>query len=203
MIRIINYGLGNIDAFINIYKRLNIDVAIASVADDLNDADKLILPGVGAFDAAMICLNNSGMRKRLDYLVKERHIPIVGICVGMQIMANKSEEGTLDGLGWIDAEVKKFSKIDACEGLQIPHMGWNSVECNNDPIFSFLPSNPRFYFLHSFYFSCFCKDNVIATSTYGLEFTSAARNGNIYGLQFHPEKSHGNGIQILKNFANI
>lgn len=199
MIKIINYGLGNIDAFYNIYKRLGIEVGIARKKEELQDADKLILPGVGSFDYAMKCLNNSGMRESLDKMVLIDSVPVIGICVGMQMMAKRSEEGQEDGLGWFDGEVLKFDDPD----LLIPEMGWNSVEHNDNPIFQGLSKHPRFYFLHSYYFNCEHSQDIIGTSDYGHTFASAINKGNIYGIQFHPEKSHSNGVKLLENFANL
>ena len=199
MIKIINYGLGNIEAFYNIYKRLNIEVGIATRTEELERADHLILPGVGSFDYAMNCLNRSAMRDTLDRMVLEEKVPVIGICVGMQMMAKRSDEGKEPGLGWFDAEVLKFS----ADNLLVPEMGWNSVEHSDDPIFAGLPASPRFFFLHSYYFKCNNRRDVIGTSDYGHSFDSAVHHGNIYGIQFHPEKSHSNGVKLLQNYANI
>jgi len=199
MIAIVDYGLGNIRAFANLYKRLNIEHLIARKPEDLERADKIILPGVGAFDYAMTLLNGTGLRGILEEMVLERQIPVLGICVGMQIMASSSEEGVLEGLNWIPARVLKFP--DTVHPL--PHMGWNNITVERqDPILNGLDETSRFYFLHSYYFKC-DKDVSLASTDYGIEFTSIARNGNVYGIQFHPEKSHGSGITILKNFALI
>lgn len=204
MIIIINYGLGNISAFANVYKRLNIPVTIATRREELKDAGKIILPGVGAFDHAMIMLQQSGMRETLDELVLEKKIPIIGICVGMQILAKSSEEGVLPGLGWIDGVVKKFDASLIKHKTRLPHMGWNTIKpINGNGLFASLPEDSRFYFLHSYYFNSNNKMNVIASTHYGIEFASAVNSENIYGVQFHPEKSHENGIQLLNNFANL
>ena len=204
MITIINYGLGNISAFANVYKRLNIPVTIATRREELKDAQKIILPGVGAFDHAMSLLQHSGMRETLDELVLEKKIPVIGICVGMQILAKSSEEGILPGLGWIDGVVKKFDVSLIKHKTRLPHMGWNTIEpINGNGLFTSLPKDPRFYFLHSYYFHCFNEINTIANTQYGIEFASAVNSENIYGVQFHPEKSHENGIQVLNNFANL
>lgn len=204
MIAIIDYGLGNVKAFANVYERLNIAVSIARQVDDLKEVTKVILPGVGAFDHAMTKLNRSGMREELDKLVLEKHIPVLGICVGMQMLARTSEEGVLQGLGWIDGVVKKIDSSSLKSMTKLPHMGWNTINPNlRNPLFITLNSNSRFYFLHSYYFHCDGPENVIATTNYGKEFASAVNHGNIYGVQFHPEKSHHWGIQLLKNFADI
>lgn len=199
MIKIVNYGVGNIDAFYNIYKRLNIEVGIATNTSELEGADHLILPGVGSFDYAMMRLNQSGMREVLDNKVLVERVPVIGICVGMQMMANRSDEGKEAGLGWIDGEVLQFDS----KQLLVPEMGWNSVEHNDDVLFEGLSDTPRFYFLHSYYFMCNNRGDVIGTSEYGHTFDSVIRHGNIYGIQCHPEKSHSNGIKLLHNFSKV
>jgi glutamine amidotransferase len=204
MITIIDYGVGNISALENVYKRLNVPTRVARTEKDLENAEKLILPGVGAFDFAMTRLNNSGMRDRLDDLVLTMHIPVIGICVGMQIMGQKSEEGNLDGLGWVNADILKFDEKFITHRAKLPHMGWNDVECKTGhPLFTGLEQKAIFYFLHSFYFQCHDDENSIATANYGVKFTSAINKKNIYGVQFHPEKSHQFGETLLKNFSKI
>jgi len=204
MITIVNYGLGNISAFANLYKRLNIHISVAKTADQLKSALKIILPGVGAFDHAMNKLNNSGMRETLDKLVLDHRVPVLGICVGMQMLAKSSDEGVLPGLGWIDGTVKKFDVSVLNSKTPLPHMGWNTIHLNNDnPLFLNLSNNSRFYFLHSYYFQCNNQNDTIATTEYGIQYSSAVNNKNIYGVQFHPEKSHQWGIQLLKNFADL
>ncbi|MCB0751567.1 MAG: imidazole glycerol phosphate synthase subunit HisH [Ignavibacteriae bacterium] len=204
MIGIIDYGLGNIKAFANVYKNLDLDYQIIKNSEDLIKVSKIILPGVGSFDHAMNLLNNSGMRNTLDNLVLKEKIPVLGICVGLQILANGSEEGNLPGLGWIDAEVKKFDASTIPYKTRLPHMGWNIVEAQSDNyLLSSLNEKPRFYFLHSYYFKCNNSSDSISQTNYGSYFTSAVNKENIYGVQFHPEKSHHNGIQVLKNFAEL
>lgn len=203
MITIIDYGVGNIFAFQNVYKRLNIPTKIAKTFDDLKDIQKLILPGVGSFDYAMSQLNNSGMRERLDELVLVEKIPVIGICVGMQMMGNSSDEGQLEGLKWIDASVKKFDESKINQRTKLPHMGWNDVKPVKHKLFEGLEEEAVFYFLHSFYFECNNKQDILAVSDYGISFTSAANHGNVYGIQFHPEKSHHYGEQLLHNFAKL
>ena len=204
MITLIDYGVGNIFAFQNVYKRLDIPTKIAKSAADLNDVEKLILPGVGSFDYAMNQLNNSGMREKLDELVLEKKVPVIGICVGMQMMGNRSDEGELDGLKWIDAEILKFDERLIQQRTKLPHMGWNDVSPVEDhPLFIGLEKEAIFYFLHSFYFKCNNSNDIIANSEYGISFSSAVNHNNIYGIQFHPEKSHQYGEKLLHNFAKL
>jgi imidazole glycerol-phosphate synthase subunit HisH len=200
MIAIINYGLGNVKAFATVYKNLNIPAKIISHADDLEGIDKVILPGVGAFDFAMERLEKSGMRNSLDDIVLNKKIPVLGICVGMQMLALSSEEGSLPGLGWINGEVKRFRN----ESMFIPHMGWNNINPKKgNELFSGLDEQSHFYFLHSYYFKCHTEENVIAVTDYYGEFDSAVRAETVYGVQFHPEKSHEWGIKLLENFAKL
>jgi imidazole glycerol-phosphate synthase subunit HisH len=204
MITLIDYGVGNIFAFQNVYKRLNISTKIAKTAADLVDAQKLILPGVGAFDYAMGQLNASGMRQKLDELVLEKNIPIIGICVGMQMMGNRSDEGNSEGLKWIDADILKFDESLIQQRTKLPHMGWNDVSpITGHPLFKELEKDAIFYFLHSYFFKCNIPANSIAISDYGISFTSAVNSNNIYGIQFHPEKSHQYGEKLLHNFAKL
>jgi glutamine amidotransferase len=202
VISIVDYGVGNIQAIANIYKRLNIPVRIARTAEELAGAERLILPGVGAFDWAMDRLNKSGMRGVLDELVLSQGKPVLGICVGMQMLAKRSDEGTLDGLGWIDGEVKKFDRAPPSQRAYLPHMGWNDVEPQClERLFKDIGATGRFYFLHSYYFAPKDQNMILGVTDYGGTFASCVRAGNIYGVQFHPEKSHQWGIQLLKNFA--
>lgn len=204
MIAIIDYGLGNVKAFANVYKNLNIPVVIAKQVDDLNSATKIILPGVGAFDHAMTRLNNSGMRSVIEEKTLNRQVPLLGVCVGMQILARSSEEGSQPGLGWIDGEVKRFNPLELRNNTLLPHMGWNDINPRKaDDLLNSINHDARFYFLHSYYMHCNNEEDILATTDYGGLFTSAVNSKNIYGVQFHPEKSHQWGIQLLKNFALI
>lgn len=204
MITIIDYGLGNVLAFSNVYKRLNIPAAVGKSASDLQGATKLILPGVGAFDHAMELLQQSGMREALDELVLSRAIPVLGVCVGMQILAATSEEGQLRGLGWIEGDVRKFDVASFRQRIRLPHMGWNDVNpVGPSALFAGLESDARFYFLHSYYFHCARSENILAQAEYGTTFSCAVHSNNIFGVQFHPEKSHHYGTRLLKNFAEL
>ncbi len=204
MIALIDYGVGNISAFLNIYKQLNIPAKAAKTLADLEDAQKIILPGVGHFDYAMQRFNDSGMREKVIDLVEIQKKPVIGICVGMQMMAKKSDEGTLEGLGWFNADVRKFEDTQRSTKMPLPHMGWNDVyPIGNNPLFTNLENEARFYFLHSYYFQTQNSADIIAEAEYGIKFTAAANHENVYGIQCHPEKSHHYGITLLKNFAEL
>lgn len=203
MIAIVDYGVGNIRAFANIYRRLGLPAEPATTAEALRAADKIILPGVGAFDWAMHRLNDSGMREALDQKVLGEATPVLGVCVGMQMMAHSSEEGALPGLGWIDAEVVRFRPGDANEARHLPHMGWNDAAPSEpDSLFRGIVE-PRYYFLHSYYVAPASEATVLARTHYGIHFASAVRSGHIFGTQFHPEKSHDWGVSLLRNFAEL
>ncbi len=199
MVGILNYGLGNIRAFANIYKSLNIKYKFISKLDDFNSVSKIILPGVGAFDYAMSKLNNSGLRDKLEKKVLVEKVPVIGICVGMQMLANRSEEGKLEGLGWIEGTVRRFEDT---KDLPLPHMGWNKIEVIKESTLLKELDESYFYFLHSYYFDT-DKDKVLAKANYISEFDCIINKDNIYGIQCHPEKSHHFGIELLKNFGEI
>lgn len=204
MITIVDYGLGNVQAFANIYKRLEIPARLARNADELAGASHIILPGVGAFDWAMARLNGSGMRDTLDHLVQVQHKPVLGICVGMQMMAHGSDEGSSAGLGWFDARVRLFDDSKFVGRTHLPHMGWNDVSpIRTDGLLRNLGQDARFYFLHSYYFDPTHPADTLATTVYGAQFACAVQRGHVHGVQFHPEKSHGWGIQLLKNFSEL
>jgi glutamine amidotransferase len=204
MIVILNYGLGNIQAFSNILNKLDVSHRIARSAAELDGADKLILPGVGAFDHAMESFEASGMLGVVNDLVLKQRVPILGICVGMQMMAGSSEEGQLKGLSWIDGVVRKFDLSRMAAGSVLPHMGWNDLApTRSDPLFTGLERDARFYFLHSYYFDPSHTEDILANSDYGAPFCCSIRRGNIYGVQFHPEKSHRFGVRLLKNFSEL
>ncbi len=204
MITIVDYGLGNIGAFANAYKRMNIPTMIARTEADLAGAERLILPGVGAFDHAMDLLNGSGMRDALEDLVLNQATPVIGVCVGMQMLGNGSDEGVRDGLGWIPGRVRQFSASNVGNDLPLPHMGWNDVTPSADQkLFDGLEVGARFYFLHSYYFEADDPEDISASAEYGIKFACSVRRRNINGVQFHPEKSHHFGARILKNFAGV
>ncbi|MFY7965038.1 MAG: imidazole glycerol phosphate synthase subunit HisH [Chitinophagaceae bacterium] len=204
MIALIDYGSGNINAIANIYKRLNIEFEATKDPERLKKAKKLILPGVGDFDETMELLNNLGVVNALNELVGEKKIPILGVCVGMQILGESSEEGKIKGFGWIKGNVRKIDESLLKTKPHLPHMGWNTVNpVKKDPVFDNVNKNNGFYFLHSYYFDCQNQEDILATSDYGKTFASAIKHENVYGFQFHPEKSHQNGVELFKNFANI
>ena len=204
MITIIDYGSGNISAIGNIYERLNVAYKIAKFPSEIIGAKKLFLPGVGAFDETMILLENSGFKKALDFEVKINKVPIIGICVGMQVLGDSSEEGKLPCLGFIKGQVKRLDERLLINKPFLPHMGWNTIKIKKQsPLFEEVDTEIGFYFLHSFYFECYNQSDVLTTTDYGQSFASAINHENVYGIQFHPEKSHNNGVSLLKNFANL
>ncbi len=204
MIGIVNYGSGNVHAIANIYNQLNIPYVISSEQSVLSNATHLILPGVGAFDETMSILNSSGLKLFLDEMVLERKKPILGICVGMQLLSEGSEEGNLKGFGWIKGRVKRFDEKLLSQKPYLPHLGWNTVELKKPhQIFDGVDYEIGFYFLHSYYFDTTNQDDILGTTEYGQSFTSTVNKENIFGMQFHPEKSHKNGIVLFKNFSLI
>ena len=202
MITIIDYGMGNLGSVHNMFKKIDVESKITSNLKEIKSASKLILPGVGSFDKAMQKINNSGIREVLDQIVLTNETPILGICLGMQLLTNSSEEGIEKGLGYINATTKKFSFKE--KGMKVPHMGWNSVvNSSKSKLTETSFKKSRFYFVHSYYVEVENQINSILKTNYGLEFDSAIHNKNIYGVQFHPEKSHKYGMQLFKNFSNI
>jgi imidazole glycerol-phosphate synthase subunit HisH len=204
MIVIVDYGMGNLGSILNMLKRIGAEAMISGRAADIESAGKLILPGVGAFDNGMRNLAERGLIDVLNRVVLEQKKPILGICLGVQLFTSRSEEGTLPGLGWIDAETIRFRFDGDNAGLKIPHMGWNTIEVRRqDSILAPLPEEPRFYFVHSYHVRCRNASDVLAVTRYGIEFHSAVMRENIVGTQFHPEKSHRYGMQVLRNFAEV
>ena len=200
MITIVNDGLGIVGSIQNMLNKIGVESIVTSDVSTLKSAKKIILPGVGKFDAGISGINQLGLRDILNYKVLQEKIPVLGICLGMQLLAQKSQEGKLPGLGWINAEVMKF---DLNNNYKVPHMGWNEVKVVNENKLVDNLDTARFYFVHSYYMYVYdCRDIVLRTH-YGIEFTSAVQHENIYGVQFHPEKSHKYGMQLLKNFCEI
>ena len=201
---IVDYGMGNIGSIQNMLKYLGADSIVTSDKKEIENADKLILPGVGHFKSAMDNINKLGIKEILSYKVLEEKKPILGICLGMQLMCSFSEEGGVKGLSYIDSLVKKFNFLDDNE-LKVPHMGWNKVKLinNQSQIFKKSLEGSKFYFVHSYYVKCNDSSNVLTKTDYGLNFDSSFENGNIFGVQFHPEKSHRYGINLFNNFLKI
>lgn len=203
MIGLVNYGLGNIKAFANIYKNLNIQCKFINNPCDIEEVEKLILPGVGSYDNAIKKLKQSNLLEAINNKVKKEKMPVLGVCIGMQIMANYSEEGILEGLGWIPGIVKKFKESSFSSKPYTPHMGWNNIEKLNNPILFNEIENPKFYFLHSYYLEPEEGSIITSTTNYGLDFCSSINFENIYATQFHPEKSHNFGVKMLENFSKL
>lgn len=203
-VAVINYGVGNIGSLLNVLKRLGIPAVATADPAEIERAERLILPGVGAFDYAMKHLNDSGLIPVLNQKVLTEKTPILGICLGMQILAEGSEEGApVPGLGWIKGRVKRFDMPDAYKKrLKIPHMGWNDITPQKG-LFTGLDPESRFYFVHSYHMCCDDPADVGATTTYGYSFTSAVQRENIIGMQFHPEKSHHYGWELIERFLNV
>lgn len=202
MMHIINYQSGNLGAIINMFKRIGAETIIAENPDDLLKATKIILPGVGTFDTGMHNLKSGGWFDILNQKVLKEKVPTLGICLGMQLMTKSSEEGTLPGLGWFEGVTKRFAFKD--KNIKVPHMGWNKVKLNkSSKLLSIDPNEEkRFYFAHSYYVHVENQEDALLRTNYGLEFTSAIEKQNIFGVQFHPEKSHRFGMELLSNFAN-
>jgi imidazole glycerol phosphate synthase, glutamine amidotransferase subunit len=203
MITIIDYKTGNLGSIQNILKRIGEDSVVTSDKDEIALATKLILPGVGAFDTGMRNLTGLNLIDILNKKVIEEKIPVLGICLGMQLLSKNSEEGSLPGLGWIDASTVRFKFEDSKE-YKIPHMGWNFIRQHKaGKLFDKMYPESRFYFVHSYFFRANDPGDVLTSTTYEIEFTSAIERGNILGVQFHPEKSHKFGMKLLKNFVDF
>jgi imidazole glycerol-phosphate synthase subunit HisH len=202
MISIIDYGIGNLGSIANMFDYIGVETEILSDPDKIYNAKKIIMPGVGSFDAAISKINNiNGLREVLNYKALKVKIPFLGICLGMQLFVNSSEEGNLSGFGWIDGKVKKFPEL---KNLKVPHMGWNTVALkSSDIIVKNLTNQERYYFVHSYYVELKDKKNSLMKTNYGFDFDSGIFQENLYGFQFHPEKSHRYGMKIFKNFSEI
>jgi glutamine amidotransferase len=202
MTTIINYNLGNPKSIKNMLGYLGIHSHITSDLVEIANAERLILPGVGNFRHGMAQLTKLGLIDVLEKEVMDNKKPILGICLGMQLLTKHSEEGDLEGLGFIDAQTKKFELLDSI--LKVPHMGWNTVSFQKETLLnSSISSQPRYYFVHSYFVECTNQDDILCTTQYGQEFVSGFQRQNIFGLQFHPEKSHKFGMELLANFCKI
>lgn len=203
MIVIIDYGLGNLASIANMLKKIGAPAEISNDVSKISQADKLILPGVGHFAKGMENLQQSGLIDTVNREVLEHKKPVLGICLGMQLMTNHSEEGDCKGLGWIDAETTRF-RMPENSSLKIPHMGWSDVHfVQQQPLLNGISPEPRYYFVHSYHVTCKDPANVLGTCDYGYTFDCAIVKDNIMGVQFHPEKSHRYGMELLNNFANL
>ena len=203
MVTIVNYGMGNLGSVQNMLKRIGVKSIISSDINEIEKAEKILLPGVGAFDAAISKIDELNLRPVLTYMAKEKKVPFLGICLGMQLLTESSEEGVLKGLNFVPAKTIKF-KFPENSDLKIPHMGWNLVSKKTESVLTEnFTDEFRFYFVHSYHVKCDNPINSILTTNYGYEFDSAIQNENVFGAQFHPEKSHKYGMQLLSNFANI
>jgi imidazole glycerol-phosphate synthase subunit HisH len=204
VIAILDYGLGNVLAFQNVYKRLNVPAKVASTPESLLGATKLILPGVGSFDHAMALFNDSGLRASVEDMVLGQRVPLLGVCVGMQMLAAGSDEGRLPGLSWLPGHVRRLNFANSSHATRLPHMGWNDVFVTRQtPLLKMLELNARFYFLHTYHFETELTEQQIAVTNYGKRFACAVNVGSVYGVQFHPEKSHHFGARLLQNFAEL
>ena len=204
MIVIIDYGMGNVGSICNMLKKVGAKAIISDDVATIEKAQKLILPGVGAFDHGMRSLGDRGMISLLNGKVLEDKTPILGLCLGMQLFTRQSEEGKLPGLGWLEAETIRFRFDSTNAHLKIPHMGWNTIDiCQAHPIFTDLDGDSRFYFVHSYHLVCADSRSVLAWTKYRYEFASVVAKGKILGMQFHPEKSHRFGMKLLKNFVEF
>lgn len=206
MIGIINYGVGNVSSIINMLSYLDIDAQMVSNPMELVNYDKYILPGVGAFDTGMKQLNLNGFVEPLEIEIIKKKKPILGICLGMQMFARRSEEGSLPGLGWISADVVKFSaeNFSTETSLKIPHMGWSVLKLENkSSLHRNCDGSQKFYFVHSYHMVCDNPLEIAATAQHGITTTASVEKENIFGCQFHPEKSHRFGMQLFRNFAEM
>ena len=202
MITIIDYGAGNVKSVQNMLKKIGVKSILTNSITEIENATKLILPGVGSFDYGMKNLISTGVIETLNKKVLVDKTPLLGICLGAQMLGNKSDEGVEKGLGWIDMDVKKFNFNDS--SLKVPHMNWsNTIQNKQSKLFENLFENPRFYFVHSYFMSPNNSEDALCTVDYGGDFVAAVEKENIFGVQFHPEKSHKFGMKLLENFYNI
>ena len=204
MITVVDYGLGNLGSILNMLRKLGIPGELTSDPAKVGEAARLILPGVGAFDNGMENLERFGLLPALNRAVFERNVPILGICLGAQLLTRSSEEGRRSGLGWLAADTIRFSSRTTGPQRPVPHMGWNRVvSAKASPLTSDLPAEPRFYFVHSYHFLCEEPTDILLMAEYGYPFAAAFSRRNVFGVQFHPEKSHKFGMKLLANFAAL
>lgn len=204
MIVVVDSGVANLASVVNMGRKAGGTFTVSHEPAVVAAATKLILPGVGAFDAAMRSLTERGLVPALEHAVRDRQVPILGLCLGMQLFTRGSEEGGAAGLNWIAADTVRFRTDLVPGGLKVPHMGWNHVEINReDPLLATLPPAPRFYFVHSYYVRCDDPDDVLLWATHGVRFAAGVRHGNIWGLQCHPEKSHFFGLAVMRQFVEL
>lgn len=201
MVIIADYGVGNLASVCNMFRKLGVSARISRDPKEISTAERVVLPGVGHFDHGMRMLDRAGLRSALDEVALNRCRPVLGICLGAQILGTGSEEGALPGLGWIDMYCQRFPETDE---YRVPHMGWDVLEIHRPcPLFKYADLQARYYFVHSYYIDCKNQQNAVATTFHGLRFASVVQNKNIFGAQFHPEKSHRHGMAILKAFSEF
>jgi glutamine amidotransferase len=204
VIAIVDYRMGNLGSIQNMLKRIGARAVITSDADVIAKASGLILPGVGAFDTGMENIEQLGLLPVLTAMVMDRRTPLLGICLGMQLLTQRSEEGRRPGLGWIEGETIRFRIEQKRHGLKVPHMGWNTVAVRRrDTLFKDLDEDAGFYFVHSYHVVCRREEDILATTNHEYDFVSALERGNLRATQFHPEKSHRYGMQVLRNFVEL
>ncbi len=204
MITIIDYGAGNIKSIRNMLKKIGVESCISKEPEVIAQASKLILPGVGHFDYGMKSLRTSGLVEVLYQSVMVNKIPILGICLGAQLLGKSSEESEEQGLSWLDMEVVRFDSFRMDESLNVPHMGWNEIKQEKESLLlAGYEEIPKFYFVHTYHMKPIDPSDILTTTNYGYDFTSAVEKDNIFGVQFHPEKSHKFGMKVLMNFSKI
>jgi glutamine amidotransferase len=200
---VVDYGMGNLGSIVNMLRKVGADAEIGGSPEIIRRASKLILPGVGAFDTGMRAIAARGLREALDAKALDERVPVLGICLGAQLLTRSSEEGVLPGLGWIPAHTTRFV-FPSGSNYKVPHMGWNdAVASRPSPLTDQLPAESRYYFVHSFYIRTDDEADSLLKTSYGVEFDSGIHRGNIYGVQFHPEKSHKFGMNLLRSFSKL
>lgn len=204
MIAVVDYGMGNIAAICNMFKKLGVHCVAVKSPEELVAAEKIVLPGVGAFNAGVEHIGMASLREVLDSLALVKKIPVLGICLGMQLFGRASEEGNASGLGWLEADSVRFQVPESKKDIKIPHMGWNVARYKEEALlFKGFEELPRFYFVHSYHVICDEDDTIAAVTEHGIPFASAIQKDNIFGVQFHPEKSHRFGMKLFANFASL